>query len=53
MCAAQQVARLVQRCDLPWKEQVTRGKLMALLMEWDASNPSTQVLQPGHLISKQ
>ncbi|KAK9905956.1 hypothetical protein WJX75_009484 [Coccomyxa subellipsoidea] len=36
------VARLVQRCDLPWKEQVTRGKLMGLLMEWDASNPSTQ-----------
>ncbi|BDA47624.1 probable flap endonuclease GEN-like 1 at N-terminal half [Coccomyxa sp. Obi] len=37
-----QVARLVERCGLPWDEQKTRGKMMALLMEWDASHPSTQ-----------
>lgn len=46
-----QVARLVERCGLPWEEQKTRGKMMALLMEWDASNPSTQVLHsPLHTL---
>lgn len=41
----EQVADLVGSVGLPWNEQVTRGKMMALLMEWDASNPSTAV---GH-----
>ncbi|CAL8471936.1 g11478 [Coccomyxa elongata] len=46
-----QVARLVERCGLPWDEQKTRGKMMALLMEWDASHPSTQAeFVPSELV---
>ena len=50
-----QLYSVISRSGIEWEEATLRGKVMSLLMEWDATRPHTQVrpwlfcaLQGGH-----